>query len=145
MLRFVVRRLLLLVPILLGVSILIFLWIRALPGSPAESLLGERATPAAVAAIRHQYGLDKPIYAQYWAYLKQTTRGDLGYSIASRRLITTELKERFPSTVELALSAMLVAIGVGIPLGFIAAKRYGGVVDHSSLVLSLIGVSTPIF
>jgi peptide/nickel transport system permease protein len=144
-LRFVVRRLLLLVPILLGVSILIFLWIRALPGSPAESLLGERATPATVAQIKHQYGLDKPIYEQYWAYLKQTARGDLGYSIASRRLITTELKERFPSTVELALSAMLVAIGLGIPLGFIAAKRYGGVVDHSSLVFSLVGVSTPIF
>jgi peptide/nickel transport system permease protein len=144
-LRFVVRRLLLLVPILLGVSILIFLWIRALPGSPAESLLGERATPETIAQIRHQYGLDKPIYEQYWAYLKQTTRGDLGYSIASRRLITTELKERFPSTVELALSAMLVAIGLGIPLGFVAAKRYGGVVDHSSLVFSLVGVSTPIF
>jgi peptide/nickel transport system permease protein len=144
-LRFVVRRLLLLVPILLGVSILIFLWIRALPGSPAEALLGERATPATVALIRHQYGLDKPIYEQYWAYLKQTARGDLGYSISSRRLITTELKERFPSTVELALSAMLVAIGLGIPLGFIAAKRYGGVIDHSSLVLSLVGVSTPIF
>jgi peptide/nickel transport system permease protein len=144
-LRFVVRRLLLLVPILLGVSILIFLWIRALPGSPAESLLGERATPETVAVIRHQYGLDKPIYEQYWAYLKQTASGDLGYSIASRRLITTELKERFPSTVELALSAMFFAIGLGIPLGFIAAKRYGGVVDHSSLVLSLVGVSTPIF
>ena len=145
MLRFVVRRLLLLVPILLGVSILIFLWIRALPGSPAEALLGERATPETVAVIRHQYGLDKPIYEQYWAYLKQTVSGDLGYSIASRRLITTELKERFPSTVELALSAMLFAIGLGIPLGFIAAKRYGGVVDHSSLVVSLVGVSTPIF
>jgi peptide/nickel transport system permease protein len=144
-LRFVVRRLVLLVPILLGVSILIFLWIRALPGSPAESLLGERATPETVAQIKHQYGLDKPIYEQYWAYLKQTARGDLGYSISSRRLITTELKERFPSTVELALSAMLVAIGLGIPLGFIAAKRYGGVVDHSSLVFSLVGVSTPIF
>jgi peptide/nickel transport system permease protein len=144
-LRFVVRRLLLLVPILLGVSILIFLWIRALPGSPAESLLGERATPATIAQIKHQYGLDKPIYEQYWAYLKQTARGDLGYSIASRRLITTELKERFPSTIELALSAMLLAIGLGIPLGFIAAKRYGGVVDHSSLVFSLVGVSTPIF
>jgi peptide/nickel transport system permease protein len=144
-LRFVVRRLLLLVPILLGVSILVFLWIRALPGSPAESLLGERATPETVAVIRHQYGLDKPIYEQYWAYLKQTVSGDLGYSIASRRLITTELQERFPSTVELALSAMVFAIGLGIPLGFVAAKRYGGVVDHSSLVFSLVGVSTPIF
>jgi peptide/nickel transport system permease protein len=145
MLRFVVRRLLLLVPILLGVSILIFLWIRALPGSPAESLLGERATPKTIIALKHQYGLDRPIYVQYFAYLKQTVRGDLGYSISSRRTVTYELEQRFPSTIELAASAMIFAIALGIPLGFVAAKRYGGVVDHASLVFSLLGISTPIF
>src|SRR5215216_2638598 len=145
MLRFVVRRLVLLVPILLGLSILVFLWIRALPGSPAEALLGERATPATIAQIKHQYGLDKPVYEQYFAYVKQTVSGDFGYSITSRRLVTTELKERFPSTVELTLAAMLFAILIGIPLGFIAAKRYGSIVDHASLVFSLVGVSTPIF
>jgi peptide/nickel transport system permease protein len=144
-LRYVVRRLLLLVPILLGLSILIFLWIRALPGSPAESLLGERATPQSIAQIRHQYGLDKPIYEQYWAYVKQTASGDLGYSISSRRLVTFELRQRFPATVELAVSAMMFAILFGIPLGFIAAKKYGSMIDHGSLVISLIGVSTPIF
>ena len=85
MLRFVVRRLLLLIPILLGVSILIFFWIHALPGSPAESLLGERATPALVQAYRERYGLNKPIPVQYWAYLKETVRGDLGVSVASHR------------------------------------------------------------
>ena len=83
MLRFIVRRLLLLVPILLGLSILVFVWIRALPGSPAESLLGEHATPQAVAQIRHQYGLDKPIYVQYWDYLKTIGSGNLGTSIAT--------------------------------------------------------------
>ena len=145
MLRFVVRRLLLLVPILLGLSILIFLWIRALPGSPAESLLGERATPQAIRQIKRQYGLDKPVYEQYLAYLKSTAQGDFGVSIATRRLVTTELKDRFPATVELALAAMLVAVLLGIPLGFIAAKMYGTVVDHTSLVLSLVGISTPIF
>jgi peptide/nickel transport system permease protein len=145
LLRFVVRRLLLLVPILLGLSILIFLWIRALPGSPAESLLGERATPQSIAQIRHQYGLDKPIYEQYWAYVKQTATGDLGYSISSRRLVTFELRERFPATVELAVSAMMFAILFGIPLGFVAAKKYGSIIDHGSLVISLVGVSTPIF
>jgi peptide/nickel transport system permease protein len=144
-LRYVVRRLLLLVPILLGLSILIFLWIRALPGSPAESLLGERATPQSIAQIRHQYGLDKPIYEQYWAYVKQTATGDLGYSISSRRLVTFELRERFPATVELAVSAMMFAMLFGVPLGFVAAKRYGSLIDHGSLVLSLVGVSTPIF
>jgi peptide/nickel transport system permease protein len=145
MLRFVVRRLMLLVPILLGLSILIFGWIRALPGSPAESLLGERATPHAVAQLRHQYGLDRPIYDQYWRYLQQTVKLQLGTSISSRRPVTTELRERFPATIELTLAAMIFALTVGVPLGFLAAKRYGTVFDHSSLVLSLVGVSTPIF
>jgi peptide/nickel transport system permease protein len=118
MLRFVVRRFLLLVPILLGLSILIFAWIRALPGSPAESLLGERATPALVQAYKQKYGFDRPVPEQYWNYLK---------------------------TIELAVAAMTVAILLGIPLGFLAAKKHGTIFDHSSLVVSLIGISTPIF
>ena len=109
MLRFVVRRLLLLIPILIGLSLLVFLWIRALPGSPAESLLGERATEESVAQIRDQYGLDDPFYAQYWRYLQTILEGDLGTSIASRRPITEEIRERFPATVELAFAAMLFA------------------------------------
>jgi peptide/nickel transport system permease protein len=145
MLRYLVRRLLLLVPILLGVSLLIFFWIRALPGSPAESLLGERATPALVQAYRHRYGLDQPVYKQYWAYLKTTASGDLGVSVASRRRVTAEIRARFPATVELALAAMVFAITIGVPLGFFAAKHYGGVFDNASLVGSLIGISIPIF
>jgi len=145
MLRYLVRRLLLLVPILFGVSLLIFFWIRALPGSPAESLLGERATPQLVQAYRHRYGLDEPIYKQYWSYLKVTLQGDLGVSVARRRRVTYEIKQRFPATVELALAAMLFAITIGVPLGFMAAKRHGGVFDNSSLVFSLIGISIPIF
>jgi peptide/nickel transport system permease protein len=145
MLRYLVRRLLLLVPILLGVSLLIFFWIRALPGSPAESLLGERATPALVQTYRHRYGLDKPVYVQYWSYLKTTASGDLGVSVASRRRVTAEIRARFPATVELALAAMVFAITIGVPLGFFAAKHYGGVFDNASLVGSLIGISIPIF
>src|ERR671928_675524 len=145
MLRYLVRRLFLLVPILFGVSVLIFFWIRALPGSPAESLLGERATPALVKAYRQRYGLDEPVYKQYWAYLKTTVTGDLGVSVASRRRVTTEIKERFPATVELALAAMLFAVLLGVPLGFIAAKRHGGIFDNLSLVASLLGISIPIF
>ncbi len=145
MLRFVVRRLLLLVPILLGVSILVFLWIRALPGSPAQALLGERATPETIAQVRHQYHLDRPIYEQYWGYLQTLFHGDLGVSISSRRTVTFELGQRFPATVELALSAMLFAILLGIPLGFLAAKKYGSIFDHLSLIGSLIGISIPIF
>src|SRR5919199_1754304 len=134
MLRFVVRRLLLLVPILLGLSILLFGWIRALPGSPAESLLGERATPETIAVIKRQYGLDKPFYEQYWAYLKNVSSFDFGVSIASRRTVSSEIKQRFPATVELTLASMLFAVARGIPLAFVAAKRYGGVLDHASLV-----------
>jgi peptide/nickel transport system permease protein len=143
--RFVVRRLLLLVPILLGVSVLLFFWVRALPGTPAQAILGERATPAAIARFNRQYGLNRPIHVQYWAYMKTTLRGDLGTSVASRRPVTTEIKERFPATVELALAAMAFALLVGLPLGFFAAKRYGQAFDHSSLFLSLIGISIPVF
>jgi len=146
MLRFVVRRLLLLVPILIGLSVLVFLFIRALPGSPAESLLGERATPETIAQVREQYGLDEPLYLQYWKYVEATiVERDLGVSIASRRDVGEEIKERFPATVELALAAMLFSVGLGIPLGFLAAKRYGGLFDHASLFTSLIGISIPIF
>jgi peptide/nickel transport system permease protein len=144
-LRFVVRRLFLLVPILLGLSILVFLWIRALPAGPAESLLGERATPETIAQIEEQYGLDEPIHIQYWEYLKTLATGDLGTTIRSRRPVTDELKERFPATIELTFAALLFAVAFGIPLGYVAAKRYGTWVDHSSLVLSLLGISIPVF
>jgi peptide/nickel transport system permease protein len=145
MLRFVVRRLLLLIPILFGVSALVFLWIHALPGNPADSLLGEHATPQAVAQMNHQLGLDKPIYVQYWDYIQTLLHGNLGTSIADQRTVLWEIGQRFPATVELALGAMVFAVTLGIPLGFFAAKHYRGVFDHVSLVGSLIGISIPIF
>jgi peptide/nickel transport system permease protein len=145
MLRYVIRRLLLLVPILFGVSVLIFFWIRLLPGSPAEALLGERATPELVAAYRERYGLDEPIHEQYWKYLQSTADFEFGVSVATHRQVTDEIKERFPATIELAVGAMIFAMAFGIPLGFLAAKRYGSVIDHASLFVSLIGISIPIF
>jgi len=145
MLRYVIRRLLLLVPIMLGVSILIFFWVRLLPGGPAESLLGERATPELVAAYRERYGLDEPIYKQYIKYVKSIAQGDFGVSVASHRKVTDEIKQRFPATMELAIAAMLFATMIGVPLGFLAAKRYGSVFDHASLFVSLIGISIPVF
>jgi peptide/nickel transport system permease protein len=145
MLRFVVRRLLLLVPILIGLSILVFVWVRALPGSPADSLLGERSTPELVKEYEERFGLNEPVHIQYWKYVKTTASGDFGVSSASHRYVSDELKERFPATVELALAAMLFATLVGIPLGFVAAKRHGGIVDHGTLFVSLIGVSIPVF
>jgi peptide/nickel transport system permease protein len=145
MLRFVIRRLIVLLPILVGLSILVFSWVHALPGSPAESLLGEQATPELIQEYKHKYGLDRPLYTQYWEYVKTTASLDLGTSIRTQRPVAIEIRERFPATVELAVAAMIVAIGFGIPLGFFAAKRHGGVFDNASLVVSMIGVSTPIF
>src|SRR5688572_1182386 len=145
MLKFIVRRLLLLIPILLGLSILVFVWIRALPGGPAQALLGERATEESIAQIEREYGLDDPVYEQYWKFLRKAIVFDFGNSVTSRRPVTDELRERFPATVELALAAMIFSVVLGLPLGFIAAKRYGTVVDHASLIASLLGISIPIF
>jgi peptide/nickel transport system permease protein len=145
MLRFVIRRILLLVPILLGLSILVFVWIRALPGSPAQALLGERATPETIRQINHQYGLDQPIYVQYWRYLEQTAQLQLGTSITSRQTVLTEIGQRFPATLQLAFAAAFFAVSVGIPLGFFAAKKHGKAFDHISLGISLFGISIPIF
>jgi len=145
MFKFIVRRLLLLVPVLLGLSILVFVWIRALPGGPAEALLGERADQESVEQIREQYGLDKPVYVQYWEYVRTTAQGDLGTSVTTRRPVTDELKQKFPATIELTIAAMLFAVTLGIPLGFVAAKRYGTAIDSASLFVSLLGVSIPVF
>jgi peptide/nickel transport system permease protein len=144
-LRYVVRRLLLLIPILVGLSIIVFLFVHALPGDPADALLGERATAEGEAQIRRQLGLDKPLYEQYLIYVGNVVRGDLGSSVRTRRPVTEELLEKFPATVELGIAAMTFAILVGVPLGFLAARRYQGVLDNTSLVVSLIGISFPVF
>ncbi|MBA2530475.1 MAG: ABC transporter permease [Euzebyales bacterium] len=145
MLRYVARRLLLLIPVLIGLSIIVFVFVRALPGGPAIALLGERATAESIAAVERDLGLDQPVYVQYARYVGNLLRGDLGTSVRSRRPIAEELLERFPATVELGLAGILFAIVAGVPLGFLAAKRYQGVLDNTSLVASLIGISFPVF
>ncbi len=145
MLRFSVRRLLQLIPILLGLSILLFAWLRLLPGGPATALLGERATPERIAAINHAYGLDQPIWVQYWSYLTRILRFDLGDSIQNGRPVTDVLRTQFPGTIELTIAALIFAVGVGIPLGYFAARRQGGPLDGLSVVGSLIGVTIPVF
>lgn len=145
MLRFAVRRLLLTIPILLGLSIVVFVFIRSLPGGPAIALLGERATQESTEQLEKALGLDQPIHIQYFRYMNNVLHGDLGNSVVTRQPVTDEILRQFPATVELGLAAMLFAILVGVPLGFIAAKRYQGVLDQTSLVLSLIGVSFPVF
>src|SRR2546421_203394 len=138
MLRYIVRRLLLLVPILIGVSILIFFWIRALPGNPATALLGERSTPELVKKYKERYGLDQPIPVQYWKYVKATVQGDLGTSISTRRQVTDEIRQRFPATIERDWHALgdvlkplvLPAIALGsIPLAVITRITRAAVLD----------------
>ncbi|HNJ97505.1 MAG TPA: ABC transporter permease [Ilumatobacteraceae bacterium] len=145
MIKFVIRRLLLLIPILLGLSFLLFMWVRALPGGPATALLGERASPERIAQVNRLYGFDKPVIEQYFKYLGRIVRFDFGQSITLRKDVTAEMLRRFPATVELSLAAMVFAVGLGIPLGFVAAKRERTWVDNSSMIVSLVGVSVPVF
>ncbi|HVM34280.1 MAG TPA: ABC transporter permease [Actinomycetota bacterium] len=145
MFKYILRRLLLTIPILIGLSFLVFIFIRTLPGGPGIALLGERATAESREAIERQLGLDKPLFVQYTTYLGNLVEGDLGSSIVTRRPVMDELLERFPATVELGIAAMLFAVAVGVPLGYLAAKRYQGVLDNASLFGSLIGISFPIF
>ncbi len=145
MLRFVVRRLALVVPVLLGLSVLLFAWLRALPGDPARTLLGERATPAAIERITVAYGFDQPLPLQYLTYLGRLVRGDLGTSARTGEPVLESFLLRFPATVELALAALLVAVLLGIPLGYLAARRHGSALDSFLVGGSLLGTVIPVF
>jgi peptide/nickel transport system permease protein len=143
--RYIARRLLALVPTLLGVSIVVFLFLRLIPGDPATAILRENATAEQIAALNARLGLDKPLHEQYVAYISKIVRGDLGEGFFTRSPVVEDLGRRFPATAELALSAVLVATVLGIALGVIAAIRRGSLVDYGTMTLSLIGVSMPIF
>jgi peptide/nickel transport system permease protein len=143
--KFILRRLLLLIPILLGLTVIIFLFIRLLPGDPASAILGERATPESLARVREALGLDRPLPEQYWEYVSGLARGDLGTSFLTNRDVVDDFLQRFPATVELAAAAMLFALVLGIPLGLLTAKRRGSAIDQLGTVVSLIGISIPIF
>jgi len=131
--------------VLLGVSIVVFFMVRAIPGDPAQIMLGQQATQEQVQQIRENMGLDKPIFVQYGLFLKDALRGDLGDSIVTGRPVTTELLTRLPATLELTAFAMLIAILVGIPVGVISAVRQYSLLDKSTSVLALTGISMPIF
>ncbi len=145
MLRFLLRRLLLLVPILIGLSVLLFAWVRALPGGPAIALLGERATPEAIERVNRLYGLDRPVYEQYLAYMARAVQLDFGGSTRTNQPVIEELTRRFPATLELAFFALLFAVLIGIPLGYYAARRHGTWLDQFTITASLLGVTIPVF
>jgi peptide/nickel transport system permease protein len=143
--RFLARRLVLTLPVLLGVATLVFSLIHLIPGDPAQAMLGEAAPQADVQELRHRLGLDRPLLEQYAMFLRGLVRGDLGTSLRTGEPVTAQIVERMPATFELAAAAMLVALLVSIPLGIAAAVRRGTVIDHAAMTLSLAGVSVPNF
>jgi peptide/nickel transport system permease protein len=145
MLSFITRRILLAIPVLIGIIVVVFFLIRAIPGDPCTSLLGERATPAACARFDAANGLNEPILVQLGIYMRNVVTFDLGESVRFSRPVNQLLIERLPLTTELALSALTVAVLVGVPLGIAAARRHNTVVDTGTMALANIGVSMPVF
>ncbi len=145
MTRYIVQRLLLLVPVLLGISIITFSMLRLIPGDPARVMLGEHATEEQIQEFRERMGLNDPIYIQYLRYLQSVMRGDLGRAILTNEWVAVELAQRLPATIELSMGAMFVACIVGITAGMIAAYYHNSFFDLITMVGALIGVSMPIF
>lgn len=143
--RYLVRRLLLIVPTLVGLSILTFIVSHLMPADPAKLAAGPRATADMVQTLRHEYGLDRPLYVQYLTYLKDLLQGNWGTSIVSQHSVLTDLKLYLPNTIELVLAAMIIAIGFGVPLGVIAALYQNRWPDHLSRVFTISFVSLPSF
>jgi peptide/nickel transport system permease protein len=143
--RYAIRRGLTIVPVLLGVSVLVFSFIHLIPGDPALTMLGERATPEKVAEVRVRLGLDRPIWQQYLLYIGKALQGDLGVSIIRGDPVASDLLRRFPATVELAMAAIVVAVAVGIPVGVASAVRRNSLLDSLARLGALTGVSMPIF
>ena len=143
---YVLRRLLVAIPLLLLISLGVFALVNLAPGDPARSLLGSRqSSPETLAAIREQYHLDEPFVVQYLIWLRQVFVWDLGRSIQGSELVTTMILQRLPLTIFLGLYGSLVALGLGIPLGILAAYRHGSEVDRGVVTLGVIGVSAPAF
>jgi ABC-type dipeptide/oligopeptide/nickel transport system permease component len=145
MFPFLFRRLLLTIPVLLGVATLVFSLIHLVPGDPVQAMLGESASPQDVADIRGRLGLDRPLYVQYGAFLRGLATGDLGRSLRTNQAVTAAIAERLPATFQLAFAAMLVATLIAVPLGILAAVRAGTHVDHAATTLALVGISMPNF
>jgi peptide/nickel transport system permease protein len=145
MARFVARRLIATIPVLFGLSIILFAFVHLLPGDPAVAILGQHATPDRIAAMREFMGLDEPLWQQYLLYLGNLLQGDLGTSIVNNQPVLDEVLTRFPATIELTVAAMIFAAGIGIPLGRYAARHAQSWSDGAVTVISLIGISVPVF
>ena len=142
---FILRRILIVIPTLLGVTLVIFSMLAITPGDPAELLLGERATKDSLEAMREYLGLKKPLYVQYGMFLKRVIRLDLGETIWTRERVSAEIMQRFPATIELAIAAMILSSLIGVALGIVSATKQYSWFDYASMLGSLLGVSMPVF
>ncbi|HTR79668.1 MAG TPA: ABC transporter permease [Gemmatimonadaceae bacterium] len=142
---FILRRVALAIPTLLGVLVVAFLLLQVAPGDPVEAMVGEHADPATVARIRQQLHLDDPLAKRFVLYVAGIARGDLGRSYVTNRPVAQDVRERFPKTLELAGAAMLLAVLIGISLGVISARRPGGWADRVAIGISYLGVSFPVY
>lgn len=143
--QYIIRRLLIAIPVLLGVATMVFVAIRLVPGDPAEVMAGEMATAGDVQLIRHQLGLDRPLPVQYLIYLRDLVTGDLGRSTSSQLPVVTEIGTRFPNTLWLTVAAMAVAAAIGLATGVLSATRHNSLLDNACMLLALLGVSVPVF
>ncbi len=143
--KYVLRRLLHVVPVLLGVTLITFSLLHLIPGDPAQILAGPDASAADIAAMREAMGLNKPLVVQYLDYLTGLFQGDMGRSMSTGRPVLDELLDRFPNTVILAIAGVGVAVFLGVPVGVVAAIRSRTLVDHGSMVFALLGISAPAF
>ncbi|MEQ6378017.1 ABC transporter permease [Bacillaceae bacterium S4-13-58] len=144
-LRFVAKRLLLMIPILIGISILTFTISNTIPGDPARLILGPKATPETLAALQEEMGLNDPMYVQYGRYMAGIFQGDLGKSTYSQRPVIEDLVRYFPATLELTMFAMIITLLIGIPFGIISASRKDKIADQITRVFALMGVAMPAF
>lgn len=144
-LRYLIGRVLLTIPVLLGVATLVFALIHLVPGDPAQSMLGEGAAPQDVADLRSRLGLDQPLLTQYVTFLRGAVSGNLGQSFRTGQPVTTMIVERMPATAELALAAIVVAIFLALPLGVVAAVWKGTAIDYGAMTFALAGISVPNF
>jgi peptide/nickel transport system permease protein len=143
--RFLFRRVLLTIPVLVGVATLVFSLIHLVPGDPVQAMLGESASPQEISQLRTRLGLDRPLLVQYAGFMKDAAMGDLGTSLRTNQPVAAAIAERLPATFELAAAAMVVALVIAIPLGILAAVKAGTPTDHAATTLALIGISMPNF
>lgn len=147
MLRYIIRRLIQMVGVMLALSLLLFLWLRSLPGGTVSAILGERATPESRARLERVLGLDEPLWVQYYRFMRRALRGEFGASTAvlpGADAFDIFLR-RFPGTIELTFFAIVIAVALAIPIGYLAARRRGGFLDNAGIVSSLVGVAVPVF